>query len=49
MNKVNYPEPDHQIVVSNIHSNIGNSQLELGKYEAALKAHEKDLEISNEM
>jgi len=32
-----------------INSNIGNAYLEMNKYEQAIKAHQKDLEISTSM
>jgi hypothetical protein len=41
--------PDKKALISNIHSNIGNAYLELGKYDLALQAHNRDLEISKEM
>jgi hypothetical protein len=41
--------PDKKALISNIHSNIGNAQLELGKYEPAYQSHQKDLDISKEM
>jgi hypothetical protein len=41
--------PDKKALISNIHSNIGNAQLELGKYDLALQSHQKDLDISKEM
>lgn len=34
---------------STINSNIGNAYLEMNKYEQAIKAHQKDLEISTSM
>ena len=40
---------DKKSLISNIHSNIGNAYLELGKYDLALQAHQRDLEISKEM
>ena len=45
--------PDSQLsskkeIISNIYSNIGNAYLELGQYDNALQAHQKDLEISKE-
>lgn len=39
---------DRKAIVSNIYSNIGNAYLEMGKYELALKNHQKDLDISTE-
>lgn len=41
--------PDKKALISNIHSNIGNAYLELGKYDLALQSHNRDLEISKEM
>ena len=41
--------PDKKALISNIHSNIGNANLELGKYDLALQSHNRDLEISKEM
>lgn len=39
---------DKKSVVANIYSYIGNAHLEMGKYDHALQAHQKDLEISKE-
>jgi tetratricopeptide (TPR) repeat protein len=36
-------------IIANIHSTIGNAHLELGQYDLALQAHEKDLEMSKEL
>ena len=36
-------------VICNIYSLIGNAYLEMGKYDDALQAHQKDLEISREI
>jgi hypothetical protein len=36
-------------IIANIHSNIGNAHLEMGKYDLALQSHQKDLDISKEM
>lgn len=36
-------------IVANIHSYIGNARLELGNYDAALEAHQKDLDMSTEI
>ena len=41
--------PDKQSLIANIHSNIGNAYLEMGKYDLALQSHQKDLDISNTM
>lgn len=35
-------------ILANIHSQIGNAYLELGKYNESLKHHEEDLKISKE-
>lgn len=35
-------------ILANIHSQIGNAYLELGKYNDSLKHHEEDLKISKE-
>lgn len=40
---------DKQSLIANIHSNIGNAYLEMGKYDLALQSHQKDLDISNTM
>jgi len=39
---------DKKAIMANIYSNIGNAHLEMGKYDYASQAHEKDLEISQE-
>lgn len=36
-------------IIANINSTIGNAHLELGQYDLALQAHEKDLEISKDL
>ena len=36
-------------IIGNIYSNIGNAHLELGQYDLALKAHQKDLDVSKEL
>lgn len=36
-------------IIANINSNIGNAYLEMGRYDLAIPAHEKDLEISKEL
>jgi hypothetical protein len=36
-------------IIANIHSNIGNAHLEMGNYDLALQAHQKDLDISKEL
>jgi tetratricopeptide (TPR) repeat protein len=41
--------PEKKEVTSHIYSNIGNANLEMGKYAQALEAHNKDLDISKEM
>jgi hypothetical protein len=38
-----------QEIIANIQSNIGNAHLEMGHYDLALKAHQKDLDISKEL
>ena len=35
-------------LLANVYSYMGNSYLELGKYELALENHQKDLDIANE-
>ena len=37
---------DKKAIISNIHSNIGNAHLEMGKYALALQSHQRDLELS---
>lgn len=41
--------PEKKEITSHVYSNIGNANLEMGKYAQALDAHNKDLEISKEM
>lgn len=36
-------------IIANINSNIGNAHLEMGNYDMALQAHQKDLDISKEL
>jgi hypothetical protein len=37
---------DKSPIIASIESNMGNSYLEMGKYDMALNAHNKDLLIS---
>jgi tetratricopeptide (TPR) repeat protein len=36
-------------LIATVNSNIGNCYLEMNKYDQAIKAHQKDLEISTAM
>lgn len=38
-----------EVIIANIHSNIGNAHLELGQYDLALQAHQKDLDMSKDL
>lgn len=40
---------DKKSIEANIYSNIGNAYLEMGNYQEALQAHQKDLDISTSM
>ncbi|XP_053550123.1 outer dynein arm-docking complex subunit 4 [Bombina bombina] len=40
--------PNKQELIGNLHSCIGNAQMDMGQMEAALQSHKKDLEIANE-
>lgn len=40
---------DKKSIEANIYSNIGNAHLEMGNYQDALQAHQKDLDISTSM
>lgn len=45
-NKEEVPNKDE--LIGNLHSCIGNAQMELGQMVAALQSHRKDLEIAKE-
>lgn len=40
--------PNKNELIGNLHSCIGNAQLEMGQMEAALQSHKMDLEVARE-